>query len=691
MNPKHARNLLISILPLSLPLLAACTGPIDDGAEGADTGDDSVGVAAQPLMAPPMGTVSAGNLASFAVRSDGTLVASGDNIDGQLGDGSTVQRESPGPVSGLSGVTAVSAGLSNFTLALMSDKTLRSWGANSFGQLGNNGTPADQTTPVQVSLLSGVTAMAAANLHGLAVTSDGVTPDGTVWAWGINGSGQLGDNSTTERHVPVRVSGLSGATAVAGGRNYSLALMADKTVFAWGSNADGQLGDTTYTERHTPVQVGGALTPLTGVKAVAAGWLASYALKEDGTVWAWGDTTYPSLSCPPAADPTVPAQIAGLSSVVALAVGVRDMLALKEDGTVVGMGRNGRGQLGDGTNHERCAPVPVAGLSGVTAIAVGQYHSMAQTSNGTVFTFGANSDGQLGDGTLLDRRTPVPTTFNGGPDCVGCAGWPMPNPVSTGLPHPASYTTRTGSVVDDVTGLEWQQAMGCSAGCTQADAAAYCEGLTLAGQGDWRLPTRIELVSLVDDTQHLPAIDTTWFPGTSNAYSWTSSAALINPSNAFIVGGAEGDTSFGAVTGLAAARCVRAPAGEPASQYVILGGGTPTGTVQDTGTWLTWQQQVSPDLYTFDDAIAYCAANAAGLPGTGWRLPSMKELQTIVDDHHVLPTMDPTAFPGAPSLLQTWSSTPVGWQSGHAWFVRFNDGKSSHDVVSAAYNVRCVR
>ncbi|HRI72488.1 MAG TPA: DUF1566 domain-containing protein, partial [Polyangium sp.] len=506
----------------------------------------------------------------------------------------------------------------------------------------------------------------------------GITPNGSVWAWGINVSGQLGDGTTTNRHTPVRVSGLSGATAVAGGNGHSLALKSDGTVFAWGTNDAGQLGDGTTIERHTPVQVSG----LSGIVAIAAGRYSSMALKADGTVFTWGNTTYLALGCAPAADPTTPVQVNGLSGIVAVAAGERDMLALRSDGTVFAWGKNSNGELGDGTTHERCAPVQVNGLTNVTSIAMGRMYSLALTSDGTIFTWGDNVDGQLGDGTTIDRHEPIVSNFDGG------ATWPMPNPVSTGLPNPASYTNLIGSVLDNVTGLVWEQpALGCSAGCSQAAAATYCDNLTLGGFSDWRLPTRIELVSIVDDTQHFSALDPNAFPGASNGY-YKTSTPVVGLNDTFTVGGAEGDTSNRNVSTLDGVRCVRGVVSASADHYTIPG----DGTVVDPGTGLTWQQAVPSKVYSFDDAISYCNDNMAGLPGNGWRLPSMKELQTLVDASLVNPAIDTNAFPNTPIDVSYWTSTPVAWQPGHAWNVFFNIGQSNHAAMgSGTYHIRCVR
>ena len=133
-----------------------------------------------------------------------------------------------------------------------SDGTVWAWGSNNKSQLGD-GTTTNSSTPVQSApgVLTGITAVAAGNEHSLALKSDG-----TVWAWGSNSNGQLGDNSTTDHAVPVQVSGLTNVTAIAAGVNFSLALKSDGTVWAWGYNGSGQLGDSSTTDRWTPVQAG---------------------------------------------------------------------------------------------------------------------------------------------------------------------------------------------------------------------------------------------------------------------------------------------------------------------------------------------------------------------------------------------------------------------------------------------------
>ena len=247
----------------------------------------------------------AGGGHSLALLSNGTVVAWGYNAHGELGNGSDTGPDNcagspcsktPVAVSGLSHVVAIAAG-DDYSLALLSNGTVMAWGDNLYGQLGNGnatgpdscvGSPCSKT-PVAVSGLSGVAAIAAGSFHSLAVLSNG-----TVVAWGDNAYGELG-NAGHNSSTPVAVSGLSGVTQVAGGEYHSLALRSNGTVMAWGMNVYGQLGngtiDTISTPHPTPTPVSG----LAGVMQVAAGQYHSLALRSNGTVMAWGADAHDQL------------------------------------------------------------------------------------------------------------------------------------------------------------------------------------------------------------------------------------------------------------------------------------------------------------------------------------------------------------------------------------------------------------
>ncbi len=251
--------------------------------------------------------------------------------------------------------------------------------------------------------------------------------------------------------------------------------------------------------------------------------------------------------------------------------------------------------------------------------------------------------------------------------------WPMPNPpndVAAGAPNPETYTVGSGgaagTVVDDVTGLWWEVTPTGDAGAfpsdTLAEAEQYCSTLCLAGRTDWRLPTVIELISLLDFSGPSggPLINATAFPGTVAATFWSSTPAVTGYQNVVDFGG--GITASADVSSAGAFRCVRGgvapfattPEGAPAGRYTVSGGG-PTATVYDTQTKLTWQQTPTSDAGTFPKmtqaaAESYCASVVLGA-GAG-RLPTVNELLTLVDysaPHGGVAVIDATAFPGTPA------------------------------------------
>jgi alpha-tubulin suppressor-like RCC1 family protein len=295
--------------------------------------------------------LAAGASHSLATDSGGLLKAWGYNGYGQLGDGTTTGRTAPITVTAFppGNVVGVAAG-QNHSLAARSDGTVAAWGWNSNGQLGD-GTTTSRTSPGPVSGLANVARVAARNTHSYAMKTDG-----TVVAWGSNAYGQLGDGTKTQRTTPVAVGGLTGVIAIAAGAGHGLALTSSGVVWAWGWNGYGQLGDGTTTERLTPVQVNG----LTGLVAIAAGSWHSLALRSDGTVWSWGYNSDGQLGDGTTSVHVAPVLVSDVRRAIAIGAGATHSLAVTSDGVVWTWGANSGGQLGDGTKQARTLPMPLS-------------------------------------------------------------------------------------------------------------------------------------------------------------------------------------------------------------------------------------------------------------------------------------------------------------------------------------------
>jgi alpha-tubulin suppressor-like RCC1 family protein len=354
---------------------------------------------------------------SLALMADHTIRAWGANAQGQLGDGSTSARLTPVTVSGLNNVLQVSAGWQH-AVAVTKDGGVWTWGKNFTGQLGNN-TTANSAIPIHVSGLGHVIAVSGGDCHTAALESNG-----TVWTWGCNDRGQLGDGTLTERHLPVQASNLSNVIAVSARDYPDIAIKSDGSVWTWGWNINGQLGDGTTITRTEPLQVlfFGAIPG--SVTSIWGGARHCIVLKSDGTVWDWGmnwsgklgDNTTSTFSPPwenGTNDRHSPIQVHGpedvgfLNSITAIMGGEAHNFALKSDGTVWAWGSNMFGQLGDGTNIDRYTPVQVSNLGSVTALGGRGYHSLAITSDGNVWAWGLNGAGELGDGTTRNSNVPV--------------------------------------------------------------------------------------------------------------------------------------------------------------------------------------------------------------------------------------------------------------------------------------------
>ena len=349
-------------------------------------------------------SISARNDHVLAQRGDATIWAWGSNTYGQLGNGGTTNSTTPVQVPNVTGVAVISAGGYHSTV-LKDDGSVSAWGYDSYDSAFGTAGPITQTdSPSPFYGLTSVTAVASAKAHYLALQSTG-----TVWSWGDTTLGQTGNGTSVGAAAPVQVSGLTGISAIACG-SYSNYALKSGTVWAWGKNNYGQLGNSTTTDSATPVQV----TGLTGITAIYAGAYFAMAIKSDGTLWTWGYNGHGELGVGSTSNSDAPVQVTSLSSVTKIAAGSWHAVALESNGTVWAWGANYYGELGNGTaTTGSTSPAQVAGVSGVTSIAAGYFNSMALQSNGSLYCWGYNEDGELNSGSGANSSVPVLSNVSG--------------------------------------------------------------------------------------------------------------------------------------------------------------------------------------------------------------------------------------------------------------------------------------
>lgn len=371
----------------------------------------------------------------------------GANANGQLGDGTTVSRPTPGPVTGLTaGYKLVTAGGSH-SCAMSNAGVVKCWGANNLRQLANGSTTSSSTPVTVTSQPPNIVKIRAGNNHTCALTSLG-----TVYCWGDNASGQSGNSVGGTRNAPTQVTGITTATDLAAGDNHTCAVLADGTVRCWGLAANRQLGNNSGVSTGTPVTAAG----VSGAVAIAAGERHTCALTSSNLAYCWGSNADNSLAIGVGVNGRIPAMVTGLSGATTIAAAGRATCAATTTG-VKCWGNSSAGEVGDGTTLAvHTSPTAVLGLtagaeirgganffcartgstfscwgddtsgalgkgtppvvnapkrvqtppSSITALAAGDVASCA-VSGGSVYCWGSNDAGQVGDGTGLQRRAPA--------------------------------------------------------------------------------------------------------------------------------------------------------------------------------------------------------------------------------------------------------------------------------------------
>ena len=334
--------------------------------------------------------------------------------DGQLGDNSITHRSSPvQTVAGGTNWKLVSSG-NYHTAAIKTDGRLWLWGRNSYGQLGDGSSIVHRSSPIQT--VAGGTNWK--QVSGGQTHTAAIKTDGTLWSWGRGHLGQLGNNATTNRSSPVQtVSGGTNWKQMASGFSFTAAIKTDGTLWTWGNNNRGHLGDNTRDNKSSPVQT---VSGGTNWKLVACGFYHTAAIKTDGTLWLWGRNTAGQLGDNTRDDKSSPVQtVAGGTNwkQVAIAGGFvldGNTAAIKTDGTLWLWGNNPEGRLGDNTRDNKSSPVQtVAGGTNWKQVACGRSYAAAIKTDGTLWLWGRGSEGQLGDNTQVDKSSPIQTISGG--------------------------------------------------------------------------------------------------------------------------------------------------------------------------------------------------------------------------------------------------------------------------------------
>jgi alpha-tubulin suppressor-like RCC1 family protein len=352
--------------------------------------------------------ISGGSAHTVAIDKNGQVWGWGFNGSGQLGNNSIVSQRTPVSILGATKTFCQINGTNSlFTVAIDKNGQAWGWGNNGKGQLGNNSS-SSRCTPVSVA---GATKTFCQISAGGDISGDGHTvaidKNGQAWAWGLNSSGELGDNTVTLRLTPVSVAGATKTFCkIAVGRYHTVAIDKNGQAWAWGINSSGTLGDNSTTSRLTPVSVAGATKTFC---KITTGWSHNIAIDKNGNVWAWGLFENGQLGDNTIVSRRTPVSVAGATKTFCqIAAGSSHTVAIDKNGKVWAWGLNGFGQLGDNTITSQRTPVSIlVATKTFCQIAAGSSHTIAIDKNGQAWAWGVNVSGTLGDNTIVSRRTPV--------------------------------------------------------------------------------------------------------------------------------------------------------------------------------------------------------------------------------------------------------------------------------------------
>lgn len=350
----------------------------------------------QALLEPEPVSVVSGSGYTFLVLSDGSLWSWGsDSNEGVLGEGGDDSRSNPERImTDVMQVATHDYYSDSFALAVKNDNSLWGWGDNQHGQLGNGEFSNYNKIFLPFKIMDGVSFAAAGAEYSLAIKLDG-----SLWAWGMNGHGQLGTGDNVGIGVPEKV--MEGVASVATGDSHTLVIKKDGSLWAFGNNESGQLGDGTLTDRYSPVKI------MDGVVSISASNSQSFAIKQDKSLWAWGLNENGQLGNGTYLNQTTPIQI--LTDVTSVNAGYMHTIARKSNGSLWAWGYNGSGQLGNNSKVEQLSPIKV--LDYVKTISAGSTHTIIIKEDKTLWGWGGYSAKLFPNETAADQLSPKEIIF----------------------------------------------------------------------------------------------------------------------------------------------------------------------------------------------------------------------------------------------------------------------------------------
>lgn len=345
--------------------------------------------------------IDAGFSHTVGIKSDGTLWTWGLNSNGQLGDGTNTNKNIPTQITNENNWQLITAE-TNHTIALKTNGTLWAWGNNVYGQLGD-GTNTNKNIPTQIGIDSNWQFISSGGGdHAFALKTDG-----TLWGWGDNFSGQLGDNTNNSKNIPTQIGNSTDWAIISVGSDHTIALKTNGTLWAWGKNSFGQLGDGTLINKKNPTQIGTA----NNWEFISTSNNHTIAKKTDGTLWAWGLNDNGQLGDGTSINKNIPTQINSDNNWQNAVAGGGHTIALKTDGSLWSWGLNNAGQLGNDTSTNfgipNDTPIQITTTTDWQNIYAGANHTIALKTDGTFWAWGNNYSGQYGDGTNVSVKIPT--------------------------------------------------------------------------------------------------------------------------------------------------------------------------------------------------------------------------------------------------------------------------------------------